>query len=158
EGLVKTSSCGDCHKERHGGTKAPCVTCQNPSDWKSATFAHDFCTCILPGKHQTAPCLGCHPAFKFKPTPLNCEGCHLKDRKHDDLGPCARCHSALSFKKKVFDHDQPRVGFAITGRHDEVACENCHTKKNVFRGAPRNCEGCHQTPAHGDFGPCAKCH
>src|SRR5581483_6600310 len=61
--LAPTSSCGDCHQQKHGGTKAPCVTCHNTSDWKSATFKHDFCTCILPGKHQTAPCLSCHPKF-----------------------------------------------------------------------------------------------
>src|SRR5204863_3923311 len=63
--LVAASSCGDCHAQPHGGTKAPCATCHNVNDWKSASFTHDFCTCILPGKHQTAPCLSCHPKFHF---------------------------------------------------------------------------------------------
>ncbi len=57
EHLTNKSSCGDCHQQNHGGTKAPCATCHNTKDWKSATFKHDFCTCILPGKHQTALCL-----------------------------------------------------------------------------------------------------
>lgn len=156
--LVETTSCGDCHEQKHGGTKAPCKSCHTVEDWKSATFKHDFCSCILPGKHQTAPCLACHPAFKFKPTPFACAACHEKERKHDDLGACSRCHSALSWKTRTFDHNQPRVGFAIAGKHLEVACENCHTKKGAFKGAPRACESCHAVPRHGDFGACAKCH
>jgi hypothetical protein len=156
--LSARSQCGDCHDQPHGGTKAPCDTCHNPKDWKSATFQHDFCTCILPGKHQTAPCLSCHPKFRFTPTPFACAACHKKDLKHQDLGACSRCHSALSWKQKTFDHNQPRVGFKIEGKHLEVGCENCHTQKGVFRGAPKACEGCHQVPAHGDFGACASCH
>lgn len=151
-------SCGDCHSQPHGGTRAPCATCHVTEGWKKATFTHDFCTCILPGKHQTAPCLGCHPAYKFNPTPMDCAGCHKKDLKHEDLGACARCHSALSFKVKAFDHDKPSVGFKLEGHHLEVGCENCHTKKGVFRGAPKKCEGCHEVPVHGDFGACARCH
>jgi hypothetical protein len=156
--LTATSSCGDCHQQQHGGTKAPCATCHNVNDWKSASFTHDFCTCILPGKHQTAPCLGCHPKFRFTPTPFACAACHAKERKHDDLGPCSQCHSALSWKQKTFDHNKSLVGFKIEGKHTEVGCENCHTTKNVFKGAPKNCEGCHKVPKHGDFGGCAKCH
>jgi hypothetical protein len=156
--LVAQSSCGDCHEQKHGGTKALCVTCHNTKDWKSASFVHDFCTCILPGKHQTAPCLSCHPQFKFKPTPFACATCHAKDRKHEELGACSQCHSALSWKQKTFDHNRASVGFRIEGKHAEVGCENCHKEKGVFKNAPRACEGCHKLPAHGDFGACAKCH
>lgn len=156
--LAATPSCGDCHKQPHGGTKAPCASCHVPESWKKSTFTHDFCTCFLPGKHQTAPCLGCHPAFRFNPTPMDCAGCHQKDLKHEPLGACARCHSALSFSAKVFDHNKPAVRFPLKDRHFEVGCENCHTKKGVFRGAPKSCEGCHKQPAHGDFGPCGRCH
>lgn len=158
EHLTAKSSCGDCHKQNHGGTKAPCATCHNTTDWKSATFKHDFCTCILPGKHQTASCLSCHPGFKFTPTPFECATCHKKDRKHEELGACSQCHSAVSWKTKTFDHNRPFVGFKIDGSHAEVGCENCHKQKGVFKGTPKSCEGCHKTPAHGDFGGCAKCH
>jgi Cytochrome c7 and related cytochrome c len=156
--FVAKASCGDCHAQKHGGTKAPCETCHNTSDWKSATFKHDFCTCILPGKHQTAPCLACHPAFKFTPTPFACASCHKKDLKHDDLGACSQCHSALSWKTKAFDHNKKIAGFPIDGKHTEVGCENCHTRAHVFKGAPKSCEGCHKVPKHGDFGGCAQCH
>jgi hypothetical protein len=156
--FVEKASCGDCHTQKHGGTKAACATCHNTTAWKKATFTHDFCTCILPGKHQSTSCLNCHPAFKFNPTPMRCEGCHAKDAKHDNLGNCGQCHSALSWKTKTFDHNAKKVGFPIEGRHYEVACENCHTKPKVFKGAPTACEGCHKQPKHGNFGPCAKCH
>ena len=154
----KGLDCGSCHQEKHGGTKAPCASCHQPESWKRATFQHTFCTCILPGKHQSAPCLSCHPNYRFAPTPFACAACHKKDLKHEDLGACARCHSALSWKKKAFDHNKKVVGFPIEGKHAEVGCENCHTKPGLFSGAPKSCEGCHKVPDHGDFGPCAKCH
>jgi hypothetical protein len=156
--LTPQSLCTDCHKQEHGGTTAPCGKCHNTIDWKQASFTHDFCSCILPGKHQTAPCLSCHPAFRFKPTPFACAGCHSKERPHEELGACARCHSALSWKAKTFDHNAPRVGFTLDGRHLEVGCENCHTRPGQFRGTPKSCEGCHKVPKHGDFGGCARCH
>ena len=158
--LVTTTGCADCHnqKTKHGATKTTCATCHNTTDWKQATFTHDFCTCILPGKHQTAPCLSCHPNFQFKPTPFACAACHEKDRKHDELGACARCHSALSWKQKTFDHNKKQVGFALSGKHLEVGCENCHKTKGVFKGLATACESCHKTPKHGDFGPCQPCH
>ena len=159
--LAPSSRCDDCHAQPHGGTKASCATCHNPLDWHKASFTHDFCSCVLPGKHQTAPCLSCHKDFRFKPTPFACAGCHTKDRKHEDLGACSRCHSALSWKTKAFDHNQARPGyvpFKLDGKHLEAACENCHTQPGKFRGAPRACEGCHKVPKHGDFGACSACH
>ena len=87
-------------------------------------------------------------------------GCHKKDLKHEPLGACSLCHSALSWKKKAFDHNKQAFNFPLDGKHLEVGCENCHTSKDkgVFKGVPKNCEGCHKVPVHGDFGPCAKCH
>src|SRR5207237_9417996 len=36
--LTSVSSCGDCHEQQHGGTKAPCATCHTTRDWKWASF------------------------------------------------------------------------------------------------------------------------
>ena len=158
--LTATSQCKDCHVDKHGGTSAPCDRCHKTSDWKTATFQHDFCTCILPAKHQTAQCLQCHPKFVFTPNTFVCAGCHLKDRKHEDLGACSKCHSAVSWKTKAFDHNK-QTKFQIEGKHTEIGCENCHAKKGVFKGLPSTCEGCHTKkgpPRHGDFGACAQCH
>lgn len=40
----------------------------------------------------------------------------------------------------VFDHVE--TGFPLDGRHEEVACDECHVNR-VFAGTPRRCEGCH---------------
>lgn len=156
--LAEKQSCSLCHAEKHGGTKVECSTCHTVMGWKQVTYTHDFCPCKLPGKHQTAPCLSCHPAFRFNPTPFECAACHDKERPHEPLGACSRCHSALSWKTKTFDHDRKAVGFALTGKHTLLGCENCHTEKNKFRLPKHECQDCHAPPRHGDFGPCAKCH
>ena len=156
--LAQTQSCANCHTQKHGGTKVECVTCHSVLGWKKVDFVHDFCTCKLPGKHQTAPCLSCHPQFRFKPTPFECAACHDKERPHEALGACSRCHSALSWKTKAFDHNATSTRFALAGKHFQVGCENCHTKKGKFRMPLHACETCHAVPAHGDFGGCATCH
>lgn len=156
-------ACNACHEQAHGGTTSPCEGCHNSTAWKPAHFDHSFCTCILPQKHQTVGCLGCHRDFDFKHAPSLCSGCHEKERKHEPLGECSLCHSAVSWKKNEFDHNK-RSKFKLAGNHLKVACENCHPpqgKEMKFRGVPNVCEGCHQAQgdkAHGNFGPCAKCH
>lgn len=36
------------------------------------------------------------------------------------------------------------TGFPLSGGHAAAACETCHTG-GVFKGTPRNCDGCHAT-------------
>ncbi len=156
--LKPTSTCGDCHKQKHGGTSALCASCHNVTDWKEATFQHDFCSCRLPGKHQTAPCLSCHPSFKWKPTPFACIACHTKDLKHEPLGACSICHSAISWQKKVFNHNKTQFDFPLAGKHLELGCENCHKTPGVFKDLKTVCASCHAVPKHGDFGTCDTCH
>jgi hypothetical protein len=156
--LTKRLDCDGCHKQAHGGVSVGCARCHDVAGWKKASFDHSFCTCKLPGKHFSAPCLSCHTGFKFANTPFECQGCHEKDRKHEPLGPCSRCHSALSWKTKQFDHNRSFVGFAIEGKHSPVACEQCHTKPNKFKLPSKECASCHKVPQHGDFGKCESCH
>lgn len=156
--LAPQQSCSLCHAEKHGGTKVECSTCHTVMGWKQVTYTHDFCPCKLPGKHQTAPCLACHPAFKFNPTPFDCASCHDKERKHEPLGACSQCHSALSWKTKAFDHNRTAVAFSLTGKHLLLGCENCHTEKGKFRLPKHECQSCHAVAKHGEFGACAKCH
>jgi hypothetical protein len=159
--LAPTVTCGDCHRQPHGGTHAVCSTCHTTDRWRTVAFKHAFSPSRLPGKHQAAPCLSCHPQFTFKGTSFQCESCHTKDLRHDELGECQKCHSPLTWKESSFRHDAPEVGFAITGRHAPVACAKCHEtkgEKTRFAAAPRACEGCHKTTPHADLGPCARCH
>lgn len=161
--LAATVACAACHEQAHGGTTAPCEGCHEVKAWTPAKFDHAFCTCQLPQKHQTVGCLGCHQDWNFTRTPTLCSGCHEKQRKHEPLGECSLCHSAVSWKKNQFDHNK-RAKLKLSGEHLKVACESCHPPQGAtlkFRGVPQLCEGCHQKQgdkAHGDFGPCAKCH
>jgi hypothetical protein len=161
--LTAQVACAACHERAHGGTKAACDVCHSVTGWKPAKFDHSVCTCTLPKKHQTVGCLGCHQDFNFTSAPTLCSGCHEKERKHEPLGECSLCHSAVSWKKNELDHNK-RSKFKLTNEHLKVACENCHPAQGAsmkFRGVPTQCEGCHQQQgdkAHGNFGPCAKCH
>jgi hypothetical protein len=157
--LDPTVPCATCHAQAHGGTRADCADCHQVSGWKPAEFDHGPCTCAFPGKHQTVGCLECHANFTFTDTPTLCGGCHERDRKHEPLGECARCHDATSWSDSQFDHDRSK--FPLRGRHLAVSCTQCHPTAGQFRDAPTACAGCHADQgmqAHGDFGPCEKCH
>jgi hypothetical protein len=155
--LADTTSCHDCHDEGHGGTDASCGDCHEVKGWKPAKFDHGPCTCAFPGKHQTVGCIDCHEDFGFVDTPTRCEGCHQPEGAHEPLGGCAMCHTATSWDDGRFDHNK-QADFHLGGEHLSVSCVQCHTEPGVFRGAPTECESCHRTDAHPDFGPCAECH
>lgn len=42
------------------------------------------------------------------------------------------------------DFNHMTTGFPLSGGHAIAACETCHTG-GVFKGTPRNCDGCHAT-------------
>jgi hypothetical protein len=159
--LVAHQACGQCHVQTHGGTKEACTTCHSTVTWKDASYAHHKGGEQLPGPHKTAPCLACHPRFRFRPTSLECAACHDRERPHQPLGDCANCHSATSWKTRTFDHDRPEVGFALTGKHRDVACEACHPASFKGKAAERRtCASCHADPHRAQFGAksCDACH
>ncbi|TMQ08928.1 MAG: hypothetical protein E6J91_32105 [Deltaproteobacteria bacterium] len=147
--LAPQQPCVMCHAQPHGGTTRTCETCHRVAGWKQVAYTHAFPPSALPGKHQTAACLACHPAFRFAGTPFACAACHDKDRPHEPLGACSDCHSPLSWAGARFDHDRPAVGFALTGRHRPVGCAGCHA--GGFRGAGGRCEDCHRDPHRRQF-------
>lgn len=158
--LVEQQSCLHCHKQPHRGTKAACESCHTVSGWKQVAYTHRTPAARLGGKHESAPCLACHPAFKFTPTPSTCESCHDKQRPHRPLGACVQCHTALTWSTKTFDHAAPEVGFALDGAHTPLDCTSCHTTPIRFGSPPRGCTSCH-TAIHGpQFAAraCTECH
>ena len=117
------------------------------------TFQHDFCTCILPGKHQTAPCLACHPAFKFKPTPFACAALPqtriasttTRRLRALPLGACrGRRRRSITTSRDVGLRARRQ---APRGRLRELPHE-----EGRLQGRAAACEGCHKVPQHGDFG------
>lgn len=66
------------------------------------------------------------------------------------------------------DFNHMTTGFPLSGGHAAAACETCHIG-GVFRGTPRNCDGCHTvgkrivaTPKSNEHivtdAPCESCH
>ena len=88
----------------------------------------------------TAGCLHCHVeiagqmdtdtgyhAHIFKDQPTSCEQCHA-----EHLGSGFPLVSAVSWQDtdtNSFNH--PHVEFGLAGKHDQLACEECHVKKRT---------------------------
>jgi hypothetical protein len=142
-------------------------------------------------------CTKCHDlaagAVKFK-----CLDCHteIRDRLGQNrgmhpvwVGPngaskdCVRCHSdhnGPDFQmirwqptREALDHRQ--TGFALTGKHAGLRCEQCHTAQDIlpagragiqvkdlnhtYLGLSGACASCHQDEHRGQLGAdCAHCH
>jgi hypothetical protein len=70
---------------------------------------------------------------------------------------CGACHDASGWKPVRFAHD--RTGFALEGRHRDVACEACHASGTFADPLPRACAACHRDVHLGRLGQrCGDCH
>ncbi len=54
---------------------------------------------------------------------------------------CGSGLAATSVGNSSFNHNT--TGFALSGAHNRVSCESCHTQ-GVFRGTPKDCASCHR--------------
>ncbi|HEX5066480.1 MAG TPA: cytochrome c3 family protein [Myxococcota bacterium] len=159
------SACVDCHREddaHHGRLGADCGACHGVDSFaKRAKFSHDETGFPLEGRHANVDCALCHPGQRYEDTARDCYACHRLDDVH--LGrfgrDCATCHTPRGFEPARFDH--ARTGFALRGRHGEVACEACHTGPLHEKKLPSDCVGCHrEEDVHrGRNGEqCGRCH
>ena len=156
-----TISCLTCHKDIHAGQfkdrPAACEGCHKTTAWSDLLFDHDKTKFPLDGKHKTTACDKCH----LKATPVRyaglstvCADCHAKDEAHagqfavDGKTRCEPCHSAVSWKKTSLDHSKTR--FPLTGKHEAVACAQCHKTETIggkivvrYKPLGVKCEDCH---------------
>lgn len=158
--------CVDCHKkddEHKGRFGAKCESCHRDTAWKEIAFNHDVDTDYpLRGKHKRVECSACHTGVLYRQKlPQQCWDCHQKDDVHKtSLGrDCASCHSESDWKDPPrFDHGKTR--FPLLGKHDKVACKDCH-KSDVYKDAPMDCYACHKKDDkhEGTLGKaCGDCH
>ncbi|HTO97444.1 MAG TPA: cytochrome c3 family protein [Myxococcales bacterium] len=125
-------------------------------------------------------CLACHEEVKDRigkkrgfhghiaPAELSCNKCH-----HDHQGRDFKLVDWGAKGEEGFDH--ARTGFALKGKHAQVACDKCHderliadaavrslkekTGRRTFLGAPSQCSSCHFDEHRGQLGTsCARCH
>lgn len=143
--------CIACHRQddKHQATLGEdCGACHGERDWKTTRgrFDHDRTKFRLRNAHAAAKvqCKDCHRDLKsFRPTPLECVGCHRQDDRHEgQLGrQCETCHDDRSWKVPGFDHRRTR--FPLVGRHIATACKDCHASPR-YQDAARECVACHR--------------
>jgi hypothetical protein len=176
-----SQQCIDCHLDRHGGTLGrSCQNCHESGSWKPAVqFDHSKSRFPLDGKHVETGCIKCHESMRKHDTsqPLlftvkefgDCRECHASphsERISKEL--CKSCHSTGGWADvRNFNHS--KTAFALTGKHAEVACVQCHTllKKRIegmrveFVTKPfSDCSPCHTSPHGPSFSKksCSSCH
>ena len=146
--LGLSSACVSCHKDGHNGKLGnDCSLCHSVTKWdhvdQQIYHSGEF---FLSGQHRMAACEDCHVDGVFKGTPTDCQICHWVRRQDDPyktrLGfECGECHSPSSWVPAQWNHTA-QTGFALSGRHAALACDECHQKLN-FSNAQGACYSCH---------------
>ncbi len=161
------TTCSSCHAmdDSHGGQMtAECSNCHTQTAWHaSITFDHDLSAFPLTGLHAAVACGSCHASNRFADADTECSSCHAKDDVHEgSLGnDCGSCHTSNGWTAVVFDHNK-HTRFPLEGRHDGLACTDCHRSESASAtDVPSTCGGCHASDdVHdGAFGnDCGQCH
>ncbi len=169
EGEVRMQ-CALCHSEHHG----PDFTIVNERSFAIAgvedpdAFPHELVGFAMAGKHLELACADCHPnAYvpilpegqrRFIAEEQNCATCHDDPHEGGMLRGCAECHAQEAFD--MFDgfvHDER---FPLTGSHDGLTCQECHTDDGAHAievlGMSKNvewraCADCHESPHASSF-------
>lgn len=160
------NDCASCHRgdDVHAGAQqGGCDSCHGTESWREdQRFDHDLSSFPLLGMHVLVGCGQCHASRAYAGTPHECAACHRSSDVHQgSLGrECASCHSANGWKVWDFDHNQ-QTRFALTGRHAQLACGDCHRSPAGQMRLPTDCASCHrENDVHlGQFGAqCQRCH
>jgi len=171
--------CARCHSE-HNGENFSLIQ-WNPAP---SSFDHSKTGYLLQGKHAGLDCRRCHSPQHvvvaerpilvtkdinrtFLGASRTCNACHEDKHQGRLRQDCQQCHTfedwkMVSVAKTQFDHSKTR--YPLTGLHEKVACERCHTPGND--GRPKyvglrfdTCSACHSDPHRGSFaGACQSCH
>ena len=172
--------CETCHADPHAGQLARpqgCAACHGLDSFHKVRFNHQKeSRFALAGKHATAACVSCHRpepgaaarlsaiARSTSPAPP-ATGTRTSGSSRSPAangGPvagCERCHGAEDWKTLRFRHEKPFTDYALTGKHQKVACAKCHPALEVapglasrrYKPLPRACEGCHADFHQGAF-------
>ena len=170
-GPYDQAGCVDCHREMDAAfTQAhllswggDCLACHDGVDTYNKHFDHGKVPFTLSGQHVTVDCYTCHLDARsltdLKNTPRDCYSCHRETDPHaGSLGAdCTQCHTTQGWLPSTFDHAK-MTSFALTGKHVDVACENCHADRQ-YAGTPTTCVECHTDPHKGvNSADCEACH
>ncbi len=178
------TECFSCHQVNYQTAKSPdhtgfprtCASCHSTRSWRPASMVdHNRTRFPLTGAHQRTDCARCHVGGSYAGTPTDCYACHQANyaattNPNHAAGrfptTCASCHTTNAWHPATFaDHNKTR--FPLTGRHQGVACAQCHVG-GKYTGTSMDCYSCHQAkyqattnpnhPAAGIAVTCADCH
>ncbi len=166
-------SCNSCHKSPHGRSfkRAQCQDChQVAAEWKTPSFSHEKTKLPLRGRHRTKRCAKCHKTKRSikQPPRATCQPCHKdphkKRFKKSKIG-CKSCHGLGGVGEPHRFKHGAKTEFALTGKHSEAECRQCHRGNRPYRFErleSSSCMGCHaHKKAHeGQYqdDQCLKCH
>ncbi len=171
--------CEACHTNEHQSqfrpklAKSPCRDCHTTADFeKMGKFDHALARFKIHGKHKTVKCQECHtdtkqkykePPHHFKGRYLwsqlyskDCALCHKDPHKGQFGLKCSNCHTEEGWDETANFHKNN----VLTGVHNMVDCQSCHTNGRVLTGMGQDCMMCHQKDdVHQGSQPnCAECH
>jgi hypothetical protein len=154
------SECFACHISDYNGVDDPnhvearfdlnCLMCHTLEAWIPATFDHDLSDFPLTGSHRETDCQECHVNGQYSGISQLCFACHEPDYLDADdpdhvAGEfdqdCAVCHNTDDWEPALFDHSN--TDFPLTGAHDAVNCQDCHTN-GQYNGISQLCFSCHE--------------
>lgn len=161
--------CKDCHNNIHQSfidikyyPEENCKNCHSEESWSQIQFDHKKTEYDLKGSHQKVSCRDCHfyqseegkVTQKFNNIKPSCVECHLDIHQQqfankEGQTTCEKCHDFKDWKKpSLFDHN--KASFALDGKHQKVACKECHypVSKNettyiLYKTNKIRCEDCH---------------
>ncbi|MEQ1566875.1 MAG: hypothetical protein ABMA64_14630 [Myxococcota bacterium] len=161
--VAVSRACATCHDDAHAGRFAPdgCDACHTPTGWGVERFDHARTDYPLTGAHTSVDCAECHAPHQWAGVPhAQCTDCHV-ERPHDETvtaDQCGDCHTTAAFAP-ITGFDHASTSFALSARHLEAACADCHGPAR-FVGLEPACDGCHlpDRPTPHFEGPCERCH
>ena len=174
--------CEVCHVE-HQGKNFELIFWKNGQD----KFDHNLTGYALQGKHIGIKCRDCHQekniiqdivekepqknlSTTFQGLGQECASCHIDEHQGQVSTKCSNCHTTDGWKPPAkFNHATAR--YKLTGKHQTVACEKCHT--HIIDNRSLNdkdylkltgiqstrCLDCHKDAHNNKFGQnCEGCH
>ncbi|MEZ6014970.1 MAG: hypothetical protein R3F49_07655, partial [Planctomycetota bacterium] len=153
--LAEGTSCSACHGGWRTTMTSACLECHAPIAAQIESAG---------GLHGT---LDAQAGRDVVRDPNACGRCH--GEHHGDTFALVNARSfALAGVADPAQFDHARIGWAMTGRHAELACTECHTHADAaplpegaqrYLGLERSCASCHEDPHEGAFArSCAECH
>ncbi len=182
-------ACVTCHKDEHKGEYGRlCDSCHTVATFKAKAFVHPGRPEFFAGRHQGIACVKCHvrpadlqplpqgaaavapPPLKAPTPSTSCSACHADVHLGQVGSACDRCHAVdgARFAPSRFSHGAG--AFALTGKHQSVACVKCHPSETrpypAGNGTAKRlkpvssaCQDCHKDPHLGQVDPrCDTCH